>query len=103
MGGFYLLVGSNLKKYGKFRKTLCFSGLIWPDRGSTAWADMARLESIELIEKTEDCYLPTHQDCRLASVSSTCSPTKIFSMTSSILTRVLPWLKTEKQKYLTNK
>ena len=34
-----------MEKYGKIGH---FSGRIWPDRGNTAWADMARLGSIGL-------------------------------------------------------
>ena len=46
MGGYYFFVGSNLEKYGKFRKNGRFSGRIWPDWGNTARADMAGLGSI---------------------------------------------------------
>ena len=60
MGGYYIFVGSNLEKYGKFWKTAVFSGgygrigeiqhgRIWPDWGNTAWADMAGLGSIGII------------------------------------------------------
>ena len=48
MGGYYFFVGSNLEKYGKFWKNDHFSGLIWPDWGNTAWADMAGLGSMGL-------------------------------------------------------
>ena len=48
MDGYYLFVGSNLEKYGKFWKNGRFSGRIWPDWGNTAWADMAGLGSIGL-------------------------------------------------------
>ena len=48
MDGSYILVASNLEKYGKFWKNDRFSGRIWPDWGNTAWADMAGLGSIGL-------------------------------------------------------
>ena len=48
MGGYYVYVGSNLEKYGKFWKNGRFSGRIWPDWRNTAWADMAGLGSIGL-------------------------------------------------------
>ena len=48
MGGYYIFVGSNLKKCGKSWKNDHFSGRIWPDWGNTAWADMAGLGSIGL-------------------------------------------------------
>ena len=47
MGGKYILVGSNVEKYGKSWKNGRFSGRIWPDWGNTAWADMAGLGSID--------------------------------------------------------
>ena len=46
MGGFYILIGSILKKCGKFWKNSRFSGWIWPDWGNAARADLARLGSI---------------------------------------------------------
>ena len=48
MSGSWILVGSNLEKYGNFRKNGRFSGRIWPDWGNAAWADMAGLGSIGL-------------------------------------------------------
>ena len=48
MGGFYVLVGSILEKYGKFRKNCRFSGRISPDWGNTTWADLAGLGSVGL-------------------------------------------------------
>ena len=47
MGGYYIFVGYNLEKHGKFWENGRFSGRIWPDWGNTAWADMAGLGSIE--------------------------------------------------------
>ena len=41
-------MGSYLEKYGQFWKNGHFSGRIWPDRGHTAWADIAGLGSIGL-------------------------------------------------------
>ena len=46
MGGFYIFMGSNLEKYGKFWKNGRFSKRIWPHWGNNAWADMAGLGSI---------------------------------------------------------
>ena len=43
--GKYFFAGSNLEKCRKFWKNGRFSGRIWPDRGNTAWADMAGLGS----------------------------------------------------------
>ena len=48
MGGFYILIGSNLEKCGKFWKNGRFSGRIWPDLGNAARADLAGLGSIGL-------------------------------------------------------
>ena len=48
MGVFYILFGSNLEKYGKFRKNGRFSGPIWPDWGNTTRAHLAGLGSIGL-------------------------------------------------------
>ena len=45
MGCYYLFVGSNLEKYGKFWKNGRFSGRLRPDWGNTARADMAGLGS----------------------------------------------------------
>ena len=50
VGGYYFFVGSNLEKYGKFWKNGHFSGWIWPDWGNIAWADMAGLGSIGLMD-----------------------------------------------------
>ena len=53
MGGSYILGGSNLEKYGKFRKNGRFSGRIWPDWGNTTRADLAGLGSIGLKVSTK--------------------------------------------------
>ena len=50
MGGKYILVGSYLEKCGQFWENGRFSGRIWPNWGNTAWADMAGLGSIGLME-----------------------------------------------------
>ena len=49
MSGSYFLYGSILEKCGFFWKNGCFSGLIWPDWGNTARADMAGLGSIGIL------------------------------------------------------
>ena len=46
MSGSYFLYGSFLEKCGNILKNGRFSGLIWPDWGNTARADMAGLGSI---------------------------------------------------------
>ena len=51
MSGSYFFMGSNLEKCGKFWKNGRFSGRIGPDWGNTAWADMAGLGSIGLMEE----------------------------------------------------
>ena len=56
LGGSYVLSCSNLEKYGKFWKNGRFSGRIWPDRGNTAWADMAGLGSIVLSIRLREQY-----------------------------------------------
>ena len=64
MGGYFLFVGSNLEKYGKFWKNSLFSGRIWPDWGNTAWADMAGLGSIGLYYRPP-CWLVDLADLTL--------------------------------------
>ena len=51
MGGCYFFMGYNLENFGKFWKNGRFSGRIWPDWGNAAWADMAGLGSIGLINR----------------------------------------------------
>ena len=58
MGGYYFIVSSYLEKYEKFRKNSRFSRRIWPDRGKTAWADMAGLGSKGLIDFAL-CFIPS--------------------------------------------
>ena len=53
MSGSYFLYGFILEKCGNFWKNGRFSGRIWPDWGNTAWADMAGLGSIGLINGLE--------------------------------------------------
>ena len=47
--GSYILVGSNLEKYG----ISSFSGRLRPDCGNTTWVDMARFGSVGLDIKLE--------------------------------------------------
>ena len=49
MSGSYFLYGSILEKCGNFWKNGRFYGRIWPDWGSTTWADMAGLGYIGLM------------------------------------------------------
>ena len=51
MGGFYILLGSNLEKCGIVLKNGRFSGRIWPDWGNTTRAHLAGLGSIGLRRK----------------------------------------------------